>query len=112
MKFTWKDVTFEGVDQSDFTWMEMEELEVAAGVTSGEIEADPKIAGRARVAAAFLWLSLRREKDDVTWPEFFASKVSQLEPQEEPETPDVQPPPDDPADPTESTAGPEPGSAT
>jgi hypothetical protein len=111
VKFTWNGVTFEGVDKEDLTWMEMEELEGAAGVTSGELE-DPKIAGRARVGAAFLWLSLRRESKDVTFAEFFASKVSALEAQEEPETPEVQPPPDDPADPTESTAAPELGSAT
>lgn len=105
MKFTWRGETFETVDQSDLTWVEMEQLEEATGFTSSEIQEDPKVSGRARVVAALCWMSVRRQNESVTFADFFGSKISEFQPQVEGEEETVPPPPVDPADPLDGTAG-------
>ena len=105
MKFTWCGETFEAVEQTDLTWMEMEALEEATGYTSSEIEEDKRIAGKARVAAALFWLSVRRQNDKVEFPEFFGSKIGQFEIQNEGEEETAPPPPAADADPLDDAAG-------
>ena len=104
MKFLWRGVAYEAVDQSDLTWIEMEKLEEATGYTTSEIQEDAKIGGKARVVAAQCWLSVQRNDPEITFADFFGSKLSEFEPQQDDE--EQVPPPvvDDPLD-SAGTAG-------
>ena len=92
MKFIWRGETFEMVEQSDLSWQDMELLEETTGYTSTEL-GDQKIMGRARVIAALSWLSVRAQDDSVTFADFFGSKISEWEPQDDGEEKQAPPPP-------------------
>lgn len=106
MKFTWKGETYETVDQTKMNWIEVSLLEEKTGVTSEELSADRRLAGRALVTAAVCWISIKRQNPTVKWEDFALSPVEELHMEEdEPageEAPTVRPA-DDPLDRTDGS---------
>lgn len=96
-KFRWRDRRFERLEQSGLSWGQMEKLEEVTGVTTAELE-DPKVAGRARVMAALCWLSVNDQDSEVTFAEFFNSKLGEFEMEEGEEETVPLPPVADPLD--------------
>lgn len=105
MKFVWRGETFEMVEQSELSWAEAEELEEATGYTSSELEEDKRLGGKARVIAAMCWLSVKKQNEQITWAEYFGSKLGDFEAQREDEEETVPPAPVDPDDPLDGSAG-------
>jgi len=77
-KFEWRGEMYEFIGQDKLNWVEMDLFEEKTGVTTGELSEDSRMQGRARVTAAFCWLSLKRQNPTVTWDEFMGSAVGDL----------------------------------
>ena len=116
-KFEWHGETYEVVERDRMSWSELDQLEQLVGLTTAEMRED-RHAGRSRISAATVWLSIQRKSPDlVSWADFFAEESSAVtvlaDTPAEQAAADAPPLSEaDPADPTESTAAPEPGSGT
>lgn len=82
-KFEWRGEIYELIDQDKLTWVEMDLFEEKTGITTGELAEDSKMQGRARVTAAFCWLSVKRQNPPITWDDFLGSAVGELVIQQE-----------------------------
>lgn len=70
MKFTFDGATYDYLEVTRLSWMDWDTLENLTGYTSTEMQADPKVRGKALVSAARFWMSIHKGGGKVTWEDY------------------------------------------